>query len=227
MKIMHWIPAYRGQVLAHIACQLLLDAGALNRRKIGYMPWWTDSSDLPRARTEALQKAVDDGFDYLVMQDSDIYCPAGSPVELLLETAESTSAALVGAICGLRRIRLQQVAPNVRPFQHGQVYQGDRVGTGLVLIDVRQVRQWSREYNGPWFARTYKDERQTVLDFGEDFFFCAICHRMGGRIWIDGRVETIHAYTDHVHLHYRPECREQAADEPIVVTATTAQVGKL
>jgi len=225
MNIMHWFPAYRAQLLAHAACQMLVDAGALNREGIGYMPWWTDSSDLPRARNEALQKAVDEGFEYIAMQDSDIYCPAGSPLKMLVETAQETGAALVGAICGLRRIRLEQVAPNVRPFRHGEVYRGDRVGTGLVLIDARQVSQWAETYHGPWFARTYHDERQTQLDFGEDFFFSAICHRMGGTIWIDGRVETIHAYTDHKHLHYRPEGRDSAACEPIAVTATTAQVG--
>jgi len=205
IKILHWVPAYGGSIDVRIAGQVQVDCSAMTKLGFGYQFWWTDSSDLPRSRNHALEMAIDKGFDYILMQDSDIYVPRVSPMAMLLQTAIDKQAVMTGAICGLRRISHDSVPPNVRPYKQGEVYEVERIGTGLVLIDCQQVAKWRDEYDGPWFARTYHDARQTSIDFGEDFFFCAICARFGGIMFADGRIPTVHAYTDHLHLRYPPE----------------------
>jgi hypothetical protein len=211
VRVGFWIPTHREQLPCRLVRQKDLDTAAIRDAGHEYRWWWSSSSDIARMRNEALERARDARLDFLLMQDDDIYCPEEtSPLLRLVETAERESAAIVGAICGLRRIRLDQIAPNCRPLHVGQVYEGERVGTGMMLIDVRAITALAREYEGPWFGRTYHDARQTRADYGEDFFFCEVVRGLGGKLVIDGSIETVHAYTDHHHLHYRPGASSEA-----------------
>lgn len=207
MKIGFWVPTYRETLPMRLVRQKDIDTAAVRDAGHEYRWWWSSSSDIARMRNEALERARELELDYLMMQDDDIYCPEdASPMLRLLETAQSTGATITGAICGLRRIRLDQVAPNCRPFVgDGTAYEAERIGTGMVLIDVAQVNRMAEQYTGPWFGRTYHDGRQTRANYGEDFFFCEIVRGLGGKVVIDGCIQTVHAYTDHNHLRYSPQ----------------------
>lgn len=200
MKVGHWIPAYRGQVRAEIVGQAMRDCASVNSQSIPYSFWWTDSSDLPRARNEALQTAIDSGLTHLLMQDSDVFAPAGA-LGALLETCTERDATMVAAVCGLRRGTGQA---NVLPYQEGDIYEAELVGTGLLLINVEKLKALAYEYHGPFFARTYKDNAQSVADIGEDVFFSILVRNLGGNIWVNGRVETVHVYLDTKTLAYNP-----------------------
>ena len=204
MKVGWWVPTYRGGLSMEAIRQKDLDRAAVIDAGGEFVWWYSMSCDIARMRNEALEHARKIGCDYLFMMDDDIFSPGDSPLAMLLETAKANDATLTGAICGLRRIQLETVAPNCRPLKLGEVYQGERIGTGMVLIDVRRISKLAENYTGPWFGRTYKDERQTLADFGEDFFFCAVLEQAGHSIWIDGRVPTVHCYTDKEHLRYDP-----------------------
>lgn len=206
MRVGFWVPSYRETLPMRLVRQKDLDNAAIRDAGHEYRWWWSSSSDIARMRNEALEHARQFEIDYLMMQDDDIYCPEDtSPMRRLLETAEQTGATITGAICGLRRINIDRVAPNCRPFESaGEAYEAERIGTGMVLIDVRQVSKMAKTYAGPWFGRTYHDDRQSRADYGEDFFFCELVRGLGGKVVIDARVQTVHAYVDHTHLHYQP-----------------------
>lgn len=206
MKVGYFVPAYRQNEHAYLRMQAVVEERASVKAGYEVSPWWIDCGDIAQARRIALHHSVEHGHDYLLMQDSDIYVPDGrSAIVPMLETAQKHNAAAVAAICGLRRIRAESVQPNVLPFKPGEVYEAEKAGTGLMLIDVGWVRERYDEYTGPWFERTWKDERHLQLDTGEDIFFCKIVRAMGGSLWVDGRVHTVHAYTDTMHLRYPPQ----------------------
>lgn len=205
IKLAHWTPAYRGMMRAELRNQSLLDFCTLAEQKVTYGSWHTASADLARARNEAVEHAIARGFDYLAMQDADVCAimtdeQQESPLAQLLETAQAKSALLVGALCVLRRGHGEV---NVDPLADG-VYRADSIGTGLVLIDLRQLiaRATTADYTGPWFANTYKDARHTRLERGEDMFFCELVKALGGEIWADARIAT-----DHDGRLYKPGMR--------------------
>jgi hypothetical protein len=151
-------------------------------------------------RNEALETARERGYDYLMMQDADIYCPAHiSPLMELLKALEMHDAAMAGAVCALRRMDANRITYNVEPYRpDGSVYEAEKLGTGMVLIDVKRV--CSLDYDGPWFARLYADERQTKCAVGEDIFFCKVLRGLGQKIVVCSAIPTIHVHSNHVVL---------------------------
>lgn len=55
----------------------------------------------------------------------------------------------------------------------------DRVGFGLALIDLSYVKKMPQ----PWFAVPWLPEKHTEL--GEDYFFCMLLKKHGGKIFVD------------------------------------------
>ena len=203
LKVLHYIPCYQQRTYIQVAHQCVYEAAALSQQDIRYQPWWTDGHDIASMRNHALGTALGENFDYICMQDSDVYSPGTEgAISRLVESAQSHGAALTAAICGLRWTGTETINPNVKPFDEG-IYEAERAGTGLVLIDCVQVKAW--DYDGPWFARTYTTTRQTKIDYGEDFFFSALCQQQCAKIIVDSRIETKHVYTDHERLHYTPK----------------------
>lgn len=196
----HWIPAYRGNVRVEIASQMVRDFTSLSAQD-EWRHFWTDTSDIVRARNDAVERSIAQGHDYLMMQDADIFS-TGSPMKSLLRTSQKYDATLVSAICGLRRgTRLA----NADPLFPGKRYEAERVGSGMILIDVNHLRRFREEgHDGPWFARTYKDKAMTECAVGEDIFFCYLVKQLGGKVWVDGRVPTTHVHEDRNSLDYKP-----------------------
>lgn len=198
MKIGHFIPTYRpccDGLVMQIPREEYYLHGRLN---IDYQPWCERTSDIATLRNRAVDEAINRGLDYLCMQDSDIFSKSKvGAITLLLETMMQKEATMVAAICGLRR---DPPEPNVRPVQPGEVYEGTRAGTGLVLFDVAKLKEL-REKEGRLFDREY-NEHGTSMETGEDIWLCKLILKHGGSIIIDGRVPTTHGMEDFKTLDY-------------------------
>ncbi len=206
MRIGHFIPAYRQAIHPSVADQREDDAVWALSNGHSWQRMWLDVFSCDLARNMAIETALRTECDYLMMQDADVWAhDPGNPtmaapaLPLLMETAEATGAGAVAAICALRR---RDSRVNVEPFRPGEVYLAEKVGTGMILIDIRQIRKISEAYKGPWFARTYKDSRQTELDVGGDVFFALALRQHLVQVAVDGRIATHHA--DLRPLSYQP-----------------------
>lgn len=197
MIIGHFTPSYTPITPGQTA-QILREENTLHTR-LGYnYRWWSEEcSDIVVVRNRALKHAIDTGCDFLCMQDSDIYSKSSlGAIAPMLATARETGAALVAAICGLRRIPIRS---NVEPSRPGEVYEAEKVGTGLVLIDCKQVAE--AESQERWFEKTYNHDG-TAVDIGEDIWFSRWLRDEGLTIYVDGRVPTTHARKDLETLDY-------------------------
>lgn len=195
MRIGHFIPSYR-PMCDGLSGQLLREQDTLAHR-LGYdYRWWAEeTSDIVVLRNRALKDAILQECDYLCMQDSDIWSKASvGAIAFLLETARKHDAALVAAICGLRRI---PACANVSPCHFGEVYEADKVGTGLVLIDCKQAAK----LGGMRFGRKYNEDGTEIL-VGEDIWFSHRLAEAGMKIYVDGRVPTTHGRRDVETLDY-------------------------
>lgn len=219
MKIGHWIPSYRPPC-DQLTMQTHVERTVLEER-LGYeYRLWTDSStDIKALRNGALEQAMEWGLDYLCMQDSDIYSKSSiGAISIMLETARTKDATQVAAICGLRRYPHQA---NVQPFGpdlRGTVYEAEKCGTGLVLIDVKAVASW--DYEDAWFDQIY-NRRGTKLERGEDIFFSKLVREMGGKLFVDGRVPTTHILADHRTLDYPGAAAARSETQETAIPAET------
>lgn len=198
MKIGHFTPSYT-PISPGQTAQILREESILHGR-LGYeYRWWSEElSDIVVIRNRALAQAIEWDLDYLCMQDSDIHSKSSmGAIVLMLETARTTGAAMVAAICGLRR---KPHTANVEPCHAGTVYEAKKAGTGLVLIDCRQIAEAQND-NSQWFGKTY-GPNGTTIDVGEDIWFCQRLRDAGLSIYVDGRVPTTHAMKDLKTLDY-------------------------
>ena len=63
-----------------------------------------------------------------------------------------------------------------------------------MMIHIPQLvaRAESANYSGPWFENVYADERHSLLERGEDLYFCRLVRQLGGVTWADVRIATDH-----------------------------------
>lgn len=192
MKIGHFIPAYREVVRAQVAFNMLENLASLKAQEeaygghIEYYPWYRSSCHIVRSRNAALRTAIDRDYDFLLMQDSDCFLRMGHGGGLthLLRTIGETSAAAVGAVFVCR----DQGRVNCSPARPGRVYEGE-VGTGLMLIDVRQAAA----VEPPWFVLQL-DETGEVVELSEDIYFCRRLRESGKRVVVDYTLPTGHVH---------------------------------
>lgn len=203
MKVGLFIPAYRSTVHPMVWRQGLLEGITCERAGVDLVPAWQDCNGVDLARNRAMSQALAGGFDYLLMQDQDTWSPR--PVVLqMLGVAEEHGATIVAAAYPLRR---RGAEISVLPFRAGEVYEGQLAGTGLMLISLAKLREiglGALDQGTPWFYRTFDDARGTKLGVGGDVRFCQTVRLHGGSLWIDARIETVHAELDTDRLHYIP-----------------------
>lgn len=209
MIIGHFTPSYTPICAGQVA-QILREEATLHDR-LGYeYRWWSEEqSSIVAVRNRNLKAAIEMGCDYLCMQDSDIWSKSSiGAIAPMLLTARETGAAMVAAIVGLRR---KDAQANVHPVKAGEVYEAEKAGTGLVLIDCAQAA----EIGAPWFMNTYSDDGCN-LAVGEDIHFCRLLREHGKRIVVDGRIPTTHVRRDIWTLdypgHYADGERKSPAD---------------
>lgn len=195
MIIGHFTPSYTPITAGQVA-QILREEATLHDR-LGYdYRWWSEEqSSIVAVRNRALKSAIEQGCDYLCMQDSDIWSKSSiGAIAPMLSTIRETGAAAVAAIVGLRR---EHAIANVRPCKPGEVYEAEKAGTGLILIDCKQAA----EMGAPWFMNTFSDDGTELL-IGEDIHFCRRIHDAGKTLYVDGRVPTTHVRRDIWTLDY-------------------------
>lgn len=199
MRIGHFTPGYGG-VCDEQGEQLLRESITMGQLGYEWRHWKEYSTDIVSVRNRNLQRAIDKGLDYVLFQDADIYSNSKiGAAAVLLETARKTGAAAVAALVGLRS---EPPKANVWPLpeQPGAVYEAEKAGTGIMLIDCRQIASW--DYSGPWFDNVYADERKTRIETGEDIYFCNLIREMGATLYVDSRLPTTHVKRDTRTLDY-------------------------
>ncbi len=218
MRIGHFTPSYTPITPGHIA-QLLREEATIHDRLGFEYQWWSEEcSDICVVRNRALARAIDEGLDYLCMQDSDIFSKSSlGAIAPMLSTAKETGAAMVAAICGLRR---EPIRSNVEPSRPGEVYEAIKVGTGLVLIDCRQVAAAIEADNTDRCFDKLYNEDGTAIEVGEDIWFSRWLRNQGLTIFVDGRVPTTHARKDISTLDY-PGARQATSQTPSGTPAET------
>lgn len=202
MKIFYWMPAYNMTAAARTRSQAVIDGGEAERYGHTLIAREDHSCDLVRMRNAVLDQLVKrPDFDYLFMQDSDVYSvpsEGGGPLMRLLSVAQETGAAMTGALVMLRT---RPPLGNTHPCRPGEVCEVEKMGTGMVLINLEKVREWYAGFRGPCFARSYKrydvgdgelDNRMAVAETGLDIWFCKVVRGHGQSIWCDGRIPTVH-----------------------------------
>lgn len=203
MKIGIYVPSIDSRVYSQFAMQQIPnEVAALGRDGHQYMGLHASTCDLVQMRNEALELARQYELDYLCMQDADIYGPTGAPLAKLVELAHEKGAAMTAAVCGLRRPEIDRVQCNVKPFHPGETYEAEEVGTGMVCISIAEIERIAKEFDGPWFTRTYKDSRHSDPAVGLDIYFSRLLRAHGGTIWVDGNLETVHVCNDHEKLRF-------------------------
>lgn len=187
MRVAHLLPAYRGTVHAEVAIGMSRDATVCAERGWKHIPFCIDAHGVERVRNMGVRIAYEHGADLLLMQDADTFAlqPAFGSLEPLWSTMERHDAAAVGAAVIVRNGERM----NCEPARPGESYEGE-VGTGLMLIDLRKLRDLPR----PWFSTEVSSDGERVL-CGEDIRFCRLLRSHGHRVIVDFSFPTGHGYS--------------------------------
>lgn len=151
-----------------------------------HVPFYVDATGIARARNIAVQIAYQAKCDLLLMQDADCFAlPQNnySAVKALWLSMRRAEAQVCGAAIAVRNGDKM----NCEPARPGESYEGV-VGTGLMLIDLRPLRDLPR----PWFKHTDSPSGDSVT-CGEDAYFCSHARDHGYRVWVDYTIPTGHA----------------------------------
>jgi hypothetical protein len=204
MKVWQWVPAYNQQVHAGVRRQSVRDAIAFCKAmSIAPNPsGWemgtidTHSCDLNWLRCSIVHRAVNEGVDYLMMQDADVFGADenASPLMQLIATCKETQAAAVFAMVTMRT---RPPRANVWPCKPGEVYELEKAGTGMLVIDINRIRRWYDDFDGPLFLRIYTDRKGHKQAMGQDVWFCRILQKHDEKIFCDGRIPTVHINAVH------------------------------
>ena len=150
--------------------------------------------DCARARNEICREAIRDGFDYVLMVDSDIVLPDTTlehmledPVPVLLgcyaQKSDPSNAELfkAGTRDFVNRFRWDEVPQGRFDVKGG--------GFGCALIDVGLLEK----LGSPWFRYVEYDNGDML---SEDLYFCDRCAQTGVPVTADGRVRCGHTWRD-------------------------------
>lgn len=190
VKIDHYIPAYNECINSNIASQVIRDAMACRDAEHHYRFRGAHGCDLIALRNYSLHRSLTEGYDFLFMQDSDVFSTAEhGPLAMLLESAHKTGATVTGAMVSMRT---RPPKANAWPVHPGAIYEADKIGSGMILIDLNRIREWYDAYDGPCFSRVYETDKCIDPKIGSDIFFCYVVRQHGGLIVCDARVPTVH-----------------------------------
>jgi hypothetical protein len=181
LSIAHFMPCYRGPLQIEAAYGLVRDAAWAGMNGHDFAPFYRASFSVECARNYAVEHAA---ADLLLMQDADVYASDVSALGLLVERWQETGAAVIGAAVATRRRDL--LVANCEPYVPNACVEGV-VGTGLMLIDLRQVRALP----APWFRVEYNATGSEVV-VGEDIGFCRRVRAAGLRVLVDSTFRTVH-----------------------------------
>jgi hypothetical protein len=229
LKIGVFVPAYRQVEHPGVGRQLALEERYAAEFGYELVQAWDDVNGIDMSRNRALELARENSLDYLYMQDNDNFSE-WAVIPSLLETMLREGAgaergpdarqpcAAVAAIYPLRR---QGQVASVYPCRPGEIYEAERVATGMLLISIAAINAIAATYDGPWFRRSYTDRRETTVHEGGDVFFSRLLMEHDFRVWVDGTLKTHHATTH--HLTFDPDPVETPTEAtPATKRATTS-----
>ena len=235
MRLGHWTPAFNQRTTTLMERQILADHGWCIDQGHHYERWDSASCCLVELRNAALERAIDRGLDYLLMQDADNFSlMTGGALRPLLATAEETDATVVSALVLMRKEGLQ---PNVWPVDEtqtaadlvGTVFECRKAGTGMVLLDLNKIREWydDDDYHGMCFREVFND-RGTKRLVGMDIWFSEVVRKHGGKIVCDARIPTKHINAMHSYDYPDADLLASVTDmaEPMV-DLTEQSLGEL
>jgi len=212
VKIWQWVPAYDCHLHYNIVPQVLAESETFDAIKRAAEAKGTDVSDwqwkwssnhgcdLVRMRNAAVHQAVVEGFDYLLMQDADVYATKPALPRLLDSIIKHDAIACFALVLMRTRPPKACVWPlHGEYIKPGEVFEVRKAGTGMVLIDIAQIRRFYDRLPGPLFWRTYTDRHCHAADCGLDIWFSKLVTdpTIGGKIICDGRVPTVHVDGTH------------------------------
>lgn len=214
LKIDHFIPAYNEQINANLMSQTHRDHSYCANAGYAYRIRGAHGCDLISMRNRALHRSITEGFDFLFMQDSDVFSTAAEgPLKSLIGTAIKFGATLTGAAVSMRT---RPPRANVWPCQVGEEFEADKLGSGMILLDLNRMRAWYEGYDGPCFQRMYKTDKCIEPHVGSDIFFCYVVRQHGGLIACNATIPTVHKDATYGH-EYDGESIPQAAGEAVEV----------
>lgn len=187
MKLLYFIPCYRGIVRAEIIADVVLNFQFCGVRGWDVQLLRVDMAGIARARNNAVEYAFNMDADLMLMQDYDCFGvePKGS-LHHLVNAWEAEAAAAVGAVIACRG----RDKVNAEPARPGQRYVAD-VGTGIMLVDMRRLADLPR----PWFTCDLSDDG-TQLAMSDDIGFCRRVKAHGRRVIADYTFSTGHCAED-------------------------------
>lgn len=187
MKIGLFCPAYHGQIHIETSYAWMAEDDACERRGWQLFPYYRDSTFLTVSRNYALRVARENKLERLVMWDADISVPSLARGQVL-HHLEAALHRFDAAVAGLAVVLRNMQRVNCEPAQPGEVYEVEKLGTGIVLIDVARV---VAAVDPPWFGvRTTTDG--SGVDEGEDCYFVRRCREAGLRVVCDYTLPTMH-----------------------------------
>lgn len=156
--------------------------------------------DCAQARTNMASRAIEDGYDYILMVDSDIVVPENALRDLLEHESDVCIGFYVrkgsedGSTCLYKRDRLNYdecfTVSEMRAMRDGGEYtlrvKGGGLGCALVSVSVFEKIAF------PWFDWVTYADGHGVLS--EDLYFCRECERAHVPIYADTRVACGHVF---------------------------------
>jgi hypothetical protein len=164
----------------------MVDAAWCGASSIQLIPAWVDINGVDRARNHAVKLAESVNADYLIMQDADTWVH-GPCIPSLLATINRHRAAAVALSVALRN----REGCNVKPAHPGETYLAELAGTGVMMIDMRDVADVPRPL---FLSHTSADGLRN--ECGEDIYFCRKLREHGKLIAVDYTLTTSHATQD-------------------------------
>lgn len=207
MRVGYFGPWYGGQPSAWVAFQYGAEIEAAHGTDYRIIAAWEDRLGIDMTRNAACEWARQGRFHYLYFQDADVWSDR-AVIPQMVEVAEETRASVVALAVPLRR---GERRINVFPWKPGKVYEADKAGSGILLVRIAELDRIAASHDGPWFKRTYADERRTVVAETGDVAFCKLVRRHQGRLFVDARISTYHAGTQ-VLTYHAPNAGGQTAE---------------
>lgn len=190
-RVLVMVPSFEGRVkslTAQSLCNMDWGEDDVEFRFIG-------GYDVARARRRMASDAIEGGFDFLMMVDSDMVVPEDALVNL---RGLDENVAMGWAVRGTSDDGLTSVIRMDSHSYHDSYYAGE-VASAAVPLEVKgcglccalvRTDVFSR-IRRPWFE--YRENPDGSM-LGEDFFFCQRCHEAGIRLYVDPRVGCGHIH---------------------------------
>lgn len=186
MRIAMWVPQYSPMTEGTWVTSLLDHAWALDAGHQVHVVR-AQGQPLDMVRNRAVAQALEAQCDLLYMVDADTWADhSGSPLEQLVDTLETTDAAVAGAVVPLNNGR----SLNATPAEVNEVVETERIGAAMLLIDLRKLA--AMDYSGPWFKTTLTGDGLSVQE-SEDVHFCRVVREHGGTLFANCQIPTNHA----------------------------------